>query len=348
VEKLPQPVGNGTIDDQDRIGVLLGLAYPDRIAKSRRDRERRFLLSRGRGAHFSHDDDLAGEDYLVIAELDGQGRDARIQLAARISEQALERAFPELILQETAVRWDDTAGRAVASERTCLGQLVLAERPARNIPTTLLSRALLDAVFQKGLQILPWSKEADALRARVQFLHGIADDYPKLLGDLAIPDWSGEALIRTLGEWLLPHLAGMSKLEQLKQLDLFRILQGQLEWPLQQKLEELTPSHLSVPSGSRIAIDYSEEIPILPVRLQEMFGQAETPTILNGQYPLMVHLLSPARRPVQVTRDLASFWANTYQEVRKELRIKYQKHYWPDDPTTAQATSTTKKRMQTR
>lgn len=348
VEKLPQLACNGTIDNPDRIGVLLGLAYPDRIAKSRRDRERRFLLSRGRGAHFSHDDDLAQEDYLVIAELDGQGRDARIQLAARISEQALEQAFPELIVQETAVRWDDTAGRAVASERTRLGQLVLAERPARDIPATLLSRALLDAVPQKGLQILPWSKESDTLRARVQFLHGIAGDYPKLVGDLAIPDWSDEALIRSLDEWLLPHLAGMSKLEQLKQLDLFRILQGQLDWPLQQKLEELAPSHLSVPSGSRIAIDYSEEIPILPVRLQEMFGQVETPTILNGQYPLMVHLLSPARRPVQVTRDLASFWANTYQEVRKELRIKYQKHYWPDDPTSAQATSTTKKRMQVR
>ncbi|KUJ84659.1 ATP-dependent helicase HrpB [Microbulbifer flavimaris] len=348
VEKLSQPAGNDTIDKQDQIGVLLGLAYPDRIAKSRRDREHRFLLSGGRGAHFSHDDDLAQEDYLVIAELDGQGRDARIQLAAHVSEQALERAFPELIVQETAVRWDDAAGRAVASERTRLGQLVLAERPARDISPTLLSRALLDAVLQKGLQTLPWSKEADALRDRVQFLHRVAGDYPKLLGDLAIPDWSGEALASTLEEWLLPHLAGMNRLEQLKQLDLLRILQGQLDWPLQQKLDALAPSHLSVPSGSRIAIDYSEEIPILPVRLQEMFGQQKTPAILSGQYPLMVHLLSPARRPVQVTRDLASFWANTYQEVRKELRIKYQKHYWPDDPASAQATSTTKKRMQAR
>lgn len=333
------------IDELDRVGILLGLAYPDRIARSRRDRERRFLLSSGRGAHFSHDDELALADYLVIAELDGRGRNARIQLAARISEGALREYFADLIEQNESVRWDDRAGRAVASRRTTLGRLVLDEQPAKDISPELLSRALLDAVRQKGLAILPWSGEADALRARVAFLRRNRDEFSKMLADLALPDWSDEALIDSLEEWLLPHLQGFSKLDQLKQLNLHTILQGLLDWPAQQRIDELAPSHFTVPSGSRIRIDYAEEPPVLAVRLQEMFGLAETPAILKGQYPLMIHLLSPARRPVQVTRDLASFWSNTYREVKKELRIKYQKHFWPDDPLTAQATSRTKKRM---
>lgn len=330
------------VDQFDRTGVLLGLAYPDRIAKSRRDRERRFLLSNGRGAHFSHDDELALADFLVVAELDGRGRDARIQLAARISESALRDCFADLIEREESVRWDDGSGRAIASDRTLLGRLVLDEQPARNISPELLSRALLDAIRQKGLQILPWSKEAEGLRARVEFLRRNADGFQRIPD---LPDWSDAALLDTLEDWLLPHLPGFSKLDQLKQLNLHTILLSQLDWPVQQQIDELAPSHIQVPSGSRIRIDYTEEEPVLAVRLQELFGQAQTPAILKGQYPLMIHLLSPARRPVQVTRDLASFWDNTYEAVKKELRIKYQKHYWPDDPLTAQATNRTKKRM---
>lgn len=344
--QLPRAQGHPVdIDDIDRTGVLLGLAYPDRIARNRRDRERRFLLAGGRGAHFSHDDELALADYLVIAELDGRGRDARVQLAARISEPALCEYFADLIERSESVYWDDKAGRAVASERTTLGRIVLEEQPAKNISPELLSRALLDAIRQKGLGTLPWSKEAIALRARVEFLRRNANEFPNLLTELALPDWSGTALRESLEDWLLPHLQGLSKLEQLKQLDLHTILQSQLDWPCQQQIEELAPTHFTAPSGSRIPIDYEGEEPVLAVRLQEMFGLAQTPAILKGQYPLMIHLLSPARRPVQVTRDLASFWANTYQEVKKELRIKYQKHYWPDDPLTAQATSKTRKRM---
>ncbi|MFC6979378.1 ATP-dependent helicase HrpB [Microbulbifer taiwanensis] len=337
--------GPTKIDQQDRIGALLGLAYPDRIAQSRRDRERRFLLSGGRGAHFSHDDELALADFLVVADLDGQGRDARIQLAARISEGALRECFAEHIEQKESVRWDEAAGRAVASLKTSLGRLLLDERPAKEISPQLLSRALLDAIHQKGLGTLPWSREAQDLRARVQFLRASAAEYPQLLADLPLPDWSDAALEASLEDWLLPHLHGCNRLDQLKQLNLHSILQGQLDWPSQQKIDELAPSHFTVPSGSRIQVDYGETPPVLAVRLQELFGLAQTPAILQGQLPLMIHLLSPARRPVQVTRDLASFWANTYQEVKKELRIKYQKHYWPDDPLTAQATSKTKKRM---
>ncbi|MGL6159491.1 ATP-dependent helicase HrpB [Microbulbifer sp.] len=344
--QLPGAEGNASgIDDIDRTGVLLGLAYPDRIARNRHDRERRFLLASGRGAHFSHDDELALADYLVIAELDGQGRDARIQLAARISESVLREYFADLIERNESVRWDDSSDRAVASERTTLGRIVLDEQPAKNISPELLSRALLDAIRQKGLNTLPWSRDAVALRARVEFLRRNVNEFPNLLAELALPDWSDTALRESLEDWLLPHLQGLSKLEQLKQLDLHSILRSQLHWPCQQQIDELAPAHFTAPSGSRIPIDYEGEEPVLAVRLQEMFGLAQTPAVLKGQYPLMIHLLSPARRPVQVTRDLASFWTNTYQEVKKELRIRYQKHYWPDDPLTAQATSKTKKRM---
>ncbi|MBY6210736.1 ATP-dependent helicase HrpB [Microbulbifer agarilyticus] len=332
-------------DARDATGILLGLAYPDRIAKNRHDRERRFLLSNGRGAHFSHDDDLAQEAFLVVADLDGQGRDARIQLAARIDRELLHEYFSGLIEQREAVRWDTSAGRAIASKQTLLGKLILEEKPAQDISPELISRALLDAIRQGGLRLLPWTKESENLLERVRFLYREREQYADLLDGLALPEWSETTLLESLESWLLPHLNGFSKLDQLKQLDLKSILLAQLEWSTQQQLDALAPSHIQVPSGSRIAIDYGETPPVLPVRLQEMFGLGQTPTIINGRYPLMIHLLSPARRPVQVTRDLTSFWKNTYQEVKKELRIKYQKHFWPDDPTTAQATSKTKKRM---
>lgn len=183
------------------------------------------------------------------------------------------------------------------------------------------------------------------MRARVDFLRRNTNQFSSLLADLELPDWSDAVLLESLDEWLLPHLQGFNKLDDLKQLNLRDILRGQLDWPVQQKIDELAPEHVTVPSGSKIRIDYTEEPPILAVRLQEMFGQVKTPAILKGRYPLMIHLLSPARRPVQVTRDLSSFWANTYREVKKELRIKYQKHFWPDDPLTAPATNKTKKRM---
>ena len=346
--QLADKAATTSIDELDRIGALLGLAYPDRIAQNRHDRERRFILSSGRGAHFSHDDPLALADYLVIAELDGHGRDARIQLAAQISEATLRELFTDLIEQQESVRWDAKAGRAIASQQTTLGRILLAEVPAKNISPQLLSRALLDALRQKGshgLNSLPWSKEAESLRLRVEFLRQCASEYPDLVADLSLPDWSDAHLLDSLEDWLLPHLAGCHKLEHLQQLNMLNILQSQLEWSDQQRIEALAPAQFQVPSGSRIAIDYSEAPPVLPVRLQEMFGLAQTPAILDGRYPLMVHLLSPAQRPVQVTRDLASFWANTYAEVKKELRIKYQKHFWPDDPLTAQATNKTKKRM---
>ncbi|MFD1216540.1 ATP-dependent helicase HrpB [Microbulbifer celer] len=344
-KQLPANSAARPVDELDWCGVLLGLAYPDRIAQNRHDKGRRFLLANGRGAHFSHDDELAHADYLVIADLDGQGRDARIQLAASVSESTLREHFADLIDTAESVRWDDTSGRAIASERITLGRIVLEDKPSQRISPELLSHALLDAIRQKGLEVLPWDKESTSLRGRVQFLYQQRETFGDLLEALSLPDWSDETLLASLNDWLLPHLQGMSRLEQLKQLNMNAVLQGQLPWPLPQQIDELAPAHIAVPSGSRVAIDYAESPPVLAVRLQEMFGLAQTPSILKGRYPLMIHLLSPARRPVQVTRDLNSFWANTYHEVRKELRIKYQKHFWPEDPVNAQATNKTKKRM---
>jgi len=334
------------IDYPDQIGALLGLAYPDRIAKNRHDHARRFLLSNGRGAHFSHDDALAVCDYLVIADLDGQGRDARIQLAAPVSAGTLKECFADQIKQQTNVRWDESSGRAEAIERTTLGSLVLQQQAARDVPAELLSRALLDAIRQKGLVILPWGNDAIQYRNRVEFLRQCEIGHD-LIAEAHLPDWSDTSLLTSLDEWLLPHIQRFNKLEQLKQLDLLSILRGWLTWPQQQLLDELAPSHYTVPSGSRIQINYEESPPVLAVRLQELFGMAQTPAILGGRFSMMIHLLSPARRPVQITRDLTNFWASTYQEVKKELRIKYQKHYWPDDPLTAVATNKTKKRMNT-
>ncbi|AWF81091.1 ATP-dependent helicase HrpB [Microbulbifer sp. A4B17] len=332
------------LDSSDEIGVLLGLAYPDRIAKTRGDSARRFLLSSGRGAHFSHDDALALSEYLVIADLDGQGRDARIQLAAELSLEALKAAFAPLIKDEITVGWDNASGRAEALQQSRLGSLILHQQSTKEVPAEALSLALLKAIRERGLSSLPWSPEAKQLCSRVEFLRQ-SQGCEDLLADTPVPDWSDDVLLETMQDWLLPHLQGLHKLEQLAQLDLINILRGQLDWNFQQKLDELAPSHYLVPSGSRIRIDYRETPPILAVRLQELFGLAQTPTILSKRYPLMIHLLSPAQRPVQITRDLANFWANTYQEVKKELRIKYQKHYWPDDPLTAVATTKTKKRM---
>ncbi|WP_078085910.1 ATP-dependent helicase HrpB [Microbulbifer mangrovi] len=350
--QLPgSPRSDHPIDTPDQLeatGILLGFAYPDRIAINRRDRERRFLLSNGRGAHFSHDDELALQDFLVIADLDGQGRDARVQLGARISKQALYEYFDDLMTTRESVRWDDSSGRAIASVQTFLGKLVLEEKPANDISPELISRALLDAIRQRGLRTLPWNKETENLLERVRFLHAQRAAFTDLLENTELPDWSEEQLLDSLEHWLLPHLNGLNKMDQLRQLDLKNILLAQLDWPTQQRLEQIVPTHIQVPSGSRIAIQYGETPPVLAVRLQEMFGLGETPAILNGRYPLMIHLLSPAQRPVQVTRDLSSFWKNTYQEVKKELRIKYQKHFWPDEPLTAQATSKTKKRMDNR
>jgi len=329
------------------LGVLLGFAYPDRIAKCRGPKEHRYLLSGGKGAVLNREDDLFGEPFLVVADLDAALTDARIFTAASISKALIEEHFSDLITKERQVKWNDAAERVEAREVTRLGAILLGEEASRNVGSGDISAALLAAVGEKGLGVLTWSKETLTLRRRVNFLNYWKQREPALaetVGDL--PDLGDAWLLAHLEEWLLPHLEGIRSFKDCARLDTFSMLSGMLTWEELQRIEMLAPSKIRVPSGSQIALDYEDPAsPLLSVRLQELFGMVETPRLINGAVMMTVELLSPANRPMQVTRDLRSFWESAYHEVKKELRGRYKKHYWPDDPFTAQATSKTKKHM---
>lgn len=314
-------------------GLLLAFAYPDRIAQRRSTG--RFLLRNGRGAAFPAFQPLADEPYLVIAEMDDQGADGRIDLAAPIAVADLREAFADQIETEELVAWDGTAVRARRRER--LGALLLGESHLPNPDPALVLGALLEGIRAEGLAILPWSKAARQLQERLIFLHRFLPDWP---------DATDQALLDSLAEWLAPFLDGAKSKGDLGRIDLVEALKGLVPWSQRSQLDELAPTHLTVPSGSRIPIDYSDPgAPVLAVRLQEVFGLLETPRIAGGRQPVLLHLLSPAHRPVQVTQDLASFWRNAYFEVRKDLRGRYPKHHWPEDPLSAQPTNRAKPRQ---
>jgi ATP-dependent helicase HrpB len=321
----------GEDGDPQAAGLLLALAYPDRIGQRRAGRPGRFLLRNGRGAALAESDPLAAAPYLVAAELDGTGRESRVYLAAPLEPEEIERHFAAQVEAEEAVAWDADTRSVRARRRERLGALVLREAPLLDPDPALVTAALLRAVAEAGMDALPWSKGARQLRERIAFLHR---------HDPSWPDVSDAALLGSLAEWLGPHLHGMTRWEQVQRLDVGEILLGTLGWQRRAALDTAAPSHLEVPSGSRIPIDYADpEAPVLAARLQELFGMTETPRIAGGRVPLVIHLLSPAHRPVQVTRDLASFWRTGYFEVRKDLKGRYPRHYWPDDPLQAQATS---------
>ncbi|HEX6535502.1 MAG TPA: ATP-dependent helicase HrpB [Gemmatimonadaceae bacterium] len=321
----------------ERAGVLLALAYPDRVAQRRPGREPRYLLRGGGGALLAGAQSLAAERYLVTAELDGARPESRILLAAPLSESALAETFGDQIVTEHTVEWDD-AERAVRSRRrTRLGAIVLAESATSDADPTLVQRALLDAVARAGVGALPWSASASRLRERLAFLH----EYDPARW----PDVSDAALAASLDRWLAPAAWGVTRLDALARADLGEALLSLLPWERRAELDELAPTHVTVPSGSRVPIDYGDpRAPVLAVRLQEMFGLSEGPRIARGAVPLTLHLLSPARRPVQVTRDLAGFWRTTYFDVRKDLRGRYPKHHWPDDPMAAVPTDRARRR----
>ncbi|MBI3187383.1 MAG: ATP-dependent helicase HrpB [Gammaproteobacteria bacterium] len=330
-------------------GVMLAFAYPDRIAQSRHTKDHRYLLSNGKGAILDQYDELVGAEYIVVADLDGAQREARIFRAADIALQQLEDYFSEHIEKVSHVIWNAQIQRVEASKVIKLGALILEERVDESATQESIHRALLEGVKQTGLSCLPWSKEALAFKQRIQFINIQKQSNPALahmLAQLDLPDMDDDYLLQHLDEWLLPHLTGQNSIKKLQSLNLLNILSAGIPWQQQKLLDELAPTHISVPSGSRIAIDYSDpQVPVLAVRLQELFGQKQTPAIMNGQFNLLIHLLSPGYQPMQVTQDLASFWKNAYFEVKKELCGKYKKHYWPDDPLTAQATSKTKRFM---
>jgi ATP-dependent helicase HrpB len=299
-------------------GALLALAYPDRIGRRRAGTANRYLLSGGRGAALPEGDPMSNREFVVVADLDGAAQDARIFLAAPIEAAEIEELYGERMVDEEIVEWRDTV---IARRRRRLGALVLEDKPIARPDPEKVKAAMLDGIRRRGL---PWTDDLTAWRQRIAFLRRL---------DPAWPDLSDEALRASLDEWLLPFVDGAAR-----RIDFAAAVKALVPWDRQRRLDALAPTHIEVPSGSRVPIDYSNPAePSLSVRLQEMFGLSDTPRIADQ--PVTIHLLSPARRPVQVTRDLASFWKSAYRDVKAELKGRYPRHYWPDDPLVAEPTA---------
>ncbi|XQS18834.1 ATP-dependent helicase HrpB [Citrobacter telavivensis] len=330
-------VRNGEAD-ASRIAPLLAQAFADRIAR-RRSQDGRYQLANGMGAALDADDALGRHEWL-IAPLLLQGSaspDARILLALPLDIDALIQRCPELLQQSDTVEWDEAQGTLKAWRRLRVGELTVKVQPLAKPSEEELHLAMLNGIRDKGLSVLNWTPAAEQLRLR---LHCAA----KWLPEYDWPAVDDRTLLATLENWLLPHMSGVHSLRGLKSLDVHQALSGLLDYSLQLRLVSSLPTHYTVPTGSRIAIRYHDDNPpALAVRMQEMFGEARTPTIAEGRVPLVLELLSPAQRPLQITQDLAAFWQGSYRDVQKEMKGRYPKHYWPDDPANTAPTRRTKK-----
>jgi len=323
--------GTGAIDS-DAAGWLLACAYPDRVGRAREQKSGRYLLASGRGARFAEPQALAASEFIVVADLDAGEREARIFLAAPIAPDDIEQHFASDIEAVEQVGWDEREQAVTARRQRRLGALLLEDKPLPRPPPSSLAAAMLAGLRSMGIAALPWTPELRQWQARVRLLarHDEREEWP---------DASDAALMASLEDWLLPFLDGITRRDHLARLPLADALRALLGYSLQRRLDELAPTHVVVPSGSKIAIDYLDgDTPSLAVRLQEVFGLADTPRLAGGRVAVTMKLLSPARRPVQVTQDLRSFWERGYHEVRKELKGRYPKHYWPEDPHQAQPT----------
>ncbi len=322
-------------------GALVAAAYPNRIAQRRPGQPHHYKLASGRAARLANHDHLAHHEYLAVASLDAGRTDGRIFLAAALDLAGLEEAMGARIETHENVTWDDASASVTALRQRRLGALVLDSVPlAKPAPERVLA-AMLEGVRRMGLDALPWSEAARDLQARIESLH-------RWQPTTGWPEVADQHLAATLAEWLAPYLTTIRTRDQLGRLDLHAILLGLLPWEQQRELERQAPTHLTVPSGSRIRLSYSPDgrPPVLAVRLQELFGLAETPTVAAGKIAVVLHLLSPARRPIQITQDLRGFWNTSYHEVKKELKGRYPKHHWPDDPWQAPPTARVKPRKQ--
>ncbi|TRL76857.1 ATP-dependent helicase HrpB [Citrobacter youngae] len=324
--------------DSALLPSLLAQAFADRIAR-RRGQEGRYQLANGMGAMLDADDALGRHEWL-IAPLLLQGSaspDARILLALPLDIEALMQTCPELLQQSDTIEWDEAQGTLKALRLTRIGQLTLKVQPLAKPSEDELHQAMLNGIRDKGLSVLNWTPEAEQFRLR---LHCAANWLPEY-------DWPAvdeDSLLAALESWLLPHMSGVHSLRALKALNVAQALRGLLDWSMLQRLDSELPAHYTVPTGSRIAIRYHEDNPpVLAVRMQEMFGEANTPTIAGGRVSLVLELLSPAQRPLQVTSDLSAFWKGSYREVQKEMKGRYPKHVWPDDPANTAPTRRTKK-----
>ncbi|OQX34629.1 MAG: ATP-dependent helicase HrpB [Oceanospirillales bacterium LUC14_002_19_P2] len=315
----------------EAIATLLACAYPDRIAR-RKAQSGQFLLSAGQGVAVPDHDPLAASEYLVIPSLGGQRKqsNATAFLAGELQPEQISALYPERLETHDSIRWDKSTKSVVANREVHFGALVLERQPLASPSAEAISTALIDGIRQTGLHTLPWTRESEQMRQRICCVAQFGQGWP---------DVTETALLQSLESWLAPFLSGMTKLDHLKKIDLVACLKALLDWQSQQQLEREAPERLKVPSGSQIRIDYSNPAePRLSVKLQELFGLLETPVICSGKLPVTIELLSPAMRPVQTTRDLKNFWNTTYYDVKKDLKGRYPKHYWPDDPFTAVAT----------
>ncbi|BBG65905.1 ATP-dependent helicase HrpB [Hydrogenimonas sp.] len=339
VEKLLRELNIQKYEDINplKAGILVAMAYPERIAKWRGEGDR-YLSVSGKGLRLKGSDSLIRTPWLAVAEAGGTGTEATIFSAARLSEEDLHTLFSDRFETFDDLRWHDEKERIDARRITRFGAVTIKSEPLQNPDPDLVAETLLKAVAQKGLGSLPWDKKSLTLRKRVEFARRHrSEDFP---------DLSDEALLETLHSWLLPYIRGTKSLKELQKLDMYAILTGLLGWQRLQSLDRLAPERIEVPSGSKISIDYSDpENPVLPVKLQELFGWQKSPEIMDAKVALTLHLLSPANRPLAVTKNLKTFWQNAYNDIRKEMRGRYPKHYWPEDPLTAVATNRTKKGM---
>ena len=310
-------------------GRLVAIAYPDRVARRRGPRTTRYHTSGGSGAVLPEGSTLGREEFLALADVDGVGTEVRVYLAAALSREDLEETFADEIVEEEEVRWDPAEEAVRARRLRRFRRLVLDERSIRAEGGRLVA-AMLEGIRQLGLDCLPWDKAAVSFRSRSEWLR------VQVLAGTAWPDLSDGHLGSTLEFWLGPHLRTMERRSHLARLRLLSILESLLTKTQLRQLERLAPTHLLLPSGSRVSIAYAPDAqPVLAVRLQELFGQTETPSVGGGRVKVLIHLLSPAGRPLAVTQDLRSFWHNVYPEVRKEMRGRYAKHDWPEDPLSA-------------
>ena len=339
VRRWTATAGNRNKDNAQSPGALLVLAYPDRVARNRGGSGGAFLLANGRGGMIDPASSLAREMYLVVAELAGVAASGRIVLAAPITLEEIEHDFAGQIKDSETVTFDTSSASLRARRTRRLGALVLAEQTRPVASDSESARLLAEGIAGIGVHKLPWSKAQLQLRNRVMFLRRAEGD--------EWPDLSDDALSRAATEWLAPFLTGKTSLQQISADDLAAALDAALPWNLRKRLDGEAPTHFAAPSGSQVPIDYeAEEGPKLSIRVQELFGLGVHPTIAGGRVPLLIELLSPAHRPVQMTRDLPGFWRGSYKDVRSDLRGRYPKHPWPDDPLTAPATRRAKPRGQ--
>ncbi len=319
-------------------GRLLAWAYPDRIAMRRPGERGRYRMVGGQGVRLDENDPMTINDYIVAVEADGERRDGRIFRAAAYDLSMLEKQYAHQLEWLSTVRWDSGKQSVSARRELKLGALILRTEPHTEPDAQQVMSALIEGIQKNGMDVLPWNKSLRHWQARACFLHCVFSD------KTVWPDLSDPNLLTDLEQWLAPYLQGIIRLRDLRRVDLQGALFNLLSHDQHRRIDKLAPTHWTVPSGSRIPIDYAGKIPILAVRLQEMFGLEQTPAIAGGRQHLLIHLLSPAGRPVQITQDLAGFWKTSYHDIKKELKGRYPKHYWPDDPMKAQATAKTKPR----